>query len=78
VLNQCALVLEGVTLAEMVQFVIEMLVDLATGTVLHEKTAEDTESAHPYDLAESMTCQYLFLAYRPRAKLLAPQFNIQM
>lgn len=32
-LDQGSLVLEGVTLAEMVQLVVEMLVDLARGTV---------------------------------------------
>ncbi len=40
VFNQSALVLEGVTLAEMVEFVVEMLVDLAGGTIFDEKTAE--------------------------------------
>ena len=34
VLNQCPLVLEGVTLAEVVEFVVEVLIDLAAGTVL--------------------------------------------
>lgn len=43
--------LEGVTLAEVVQLVVKVLVDLAGGTVLDEKTAEDTEAAHPEDLA---------------------------
>ena len=33
-LNQRSLVLEGVTLAEVVEFVVKVLVDLATGTVL--------------------------------------------
>lgn len=51
VLDQCALVLEGVTLAQVVEFVVEVFVDLAAGTVLDEKTAEDSEAAHPDDLA---------------------------
>jgi hypothetical protein len=51
VLNKCALVLEGVTLAQVVELVVEVLVDLAGGTILDEKTAEDAESAHPNDLA---------------------------
>jgi hypothetical protein len=42
VLNQCSLVLEGVTLAEVVEFVVEVLVDLAAGTVLDQKTAQDS------------------------------------
>jgi hypothetical protein len=33
-LDECALVLEGVTLAEMVKFVVKVLIDLAAGTVL--------------------------------------------
>ena len=51
VLNQRSLVLEGVTLAEVVEFVVEVLVNLAAGTILHKKAAEDSESSHPYDLA---------------------------
>lgn len=50
-LNEGALVLEGVTLAQVVQLVVEVLVDLAAGTVLDEEAAEDTEAAHPKDLA---------------------------
>jgi len=42
VFDQGALVLEGVTLAEMVEFVVEMLVDLASSTVLDEKAAENS------------------------------------
>jgi hypothetical protein len=34
VLNQCSLVLEGVTLAQVVEFVVEVLVDLAASTIL--------------------------------------------
>ena len=34
VLNQCSLVLECVTLAQMVEFVVKVLVNLACGTVL--------------------------------------------
>lgn len=49
--NESTLVLEGVTLGEVVELVVEVLVDLSCGTVLYEKTAEDTETAHPEDLA---------------------------
>jgi hypothetical protein len=42
VFDQGALVLEGVTLAEMVEFVVEMLVNLAGGTVFDQKTAENS------------------------------------
>jgi hypothetical protein len=51
VFNESTLVLEGVTLAEEVELVVEVLVDLSGGTVLDEETAEDTETAHPEDLA---------------------------
>lgn len=51
VFNESTLVLEGVTLGEMVQLVVEVLVDLAGGAVLDEKTAEDSETAHPKNLA---------------------------
>lgn len=47
VLNQRSLVLEGVTLGEVVQLVVEVLVDLAACTVLDEQSAEDSETAHP-------------------------------
>lgn len=50
--NESTLVLEGVTLAEVVKLVVEVLVDLSGGTVLDEETAEDTEAAHPEDLAK--------------------------
>lgn len=39
--------LESVTLAAVVQLVVEVLVDLSACTVLDEKTAEDTKAAHP-------------------------------
>ena len=50
-LNQSTLVLEGVTLAQVVELVVEVLVDLAGGTVADEQTTEDTHAAHPEDLA---------------------------
>lgn len=43
--------LEGVTLAQVVEFVVEVLVDLSRGTVLDEETAENTLTTHPEDLA---------------------------
>lgn len=51
VLNEGTLVLEGVTLGQVVQLVVKVLVDLAAGTVLDEETAEDSQTAHPEDLA---------------------------
>ena len=49
-LNKGALVLEGVTLAQVVELVVQVLVDLAAGAVLNEKAAEDSEAAHPQNL----------------------------
>jgi hypothetical protein len=53
VFNEGTLMLEGVTLGEVVELVIKVLVDLAGGTVLNEETAKDPEAAHPEDLAIS-------------------------
>lgn len=43
--------LEGVTLAQVVELVVEVLVDLAVVAVLDEEAAEDAEAAHPENLA---------------------------
>lgn len=43
--------LECVTLAQVVELVVEVLVDLAAGTVLDQEASEDSEAAHPEDLA---------------------------
>jgi hypothetical protein len=51
VLNEGTLVLEGVTLAQVVELVVKVLVDLAGGAVLDQQTTEDTETAHPHNLA---------------------------
>ena len=50
VFDQSTLVLECITLAQVVQFVVEVLVDLARGTVLDEQSAENTQTTHPHDL----------------------------
>ena len=50
-LNKSTLVLEGVTLAGAVEFVVEVLIDLSGGAVLDEKASEDSKTAHPQDLA---------------------------
>ena len=63
VLNQCSLVLEGVTLAQVVKLVVEVLIDLAAGTVLDEKTAEDSETAHPNNLAVNSSIYGLHRSY---------------
>lgn len=49
-LNEGTLVLEGVTLGGVVQLVVEVLVDLARGTVLDQKATENPLTAHPEDL----------------------------
>ena len=51
-LNEGTLVLEGVTLAQVVELVVEVLVDLAGGTVADEQATENTHPAHPDDVAE--------------------------
>lgn len=51
VLNDLTLVLESVTLGELVKLVVKMLVDLACSAVLGEQTTENTLAAHPHDLA---------------------------
>ena len=58
-LNEGTLVLEGVTLAQVVELVVEVLVDLAGGAVLDQQTTEDTETAHPHNLAVG-NCQPQF------------------
>lgn len=49
--DQSTLVLEGVTLAQLVEFVVEVFVNLASSTILHKKTAENTQASHPENLA---------------------------
>ena len=45
--DQGALVLESVTLAEMVELVVEVFVNLASSAIFDEKTAQDPQTAHP-------------------------------
>jgi hypothetical protein len=42
VFDQSALVLESVTLAEMVELVVEVFIYLASRTIFDQKTAEDS------------------------------------
>ena len=56
-LDERTLVLEGVTLAEVVELVVEVLVDLAGGAVLDEQAAEDTQTTHPHHLTVPL-CQH--------------------
>ena len=41
-LDEGTLVLEGVTLAQVVEFVVKVLVDFASGAILDEETTEDS------------------------------------
>lgn len=50
-LDQCSLVLEGVTLAQVIELMVQVLVDLARGAVFDQETAKDSETAHPEHLA---------------------------
>ena len=36
--DESSLVLEGITLAEVIEFVVKVLIDLAAGAVLYEET----------------------------------------
>ena len=60
-LNKSTLVLEGVTLGEMVEFVVKVLVDLAGGTVSHKKAAENSLATHPQNLALRMSISVILL-----------------
>lgn len=51
VLNQCSLVLECVTLAQMIELVVKVLINLAARTILDQQTTENTETTHPDNLA---------------------------
>jgi hypothetical protein len=48
-------VLERVTLAQVVEFVVEMLVDLSRGTILDEKPAQNALATHPKNLTKIRT-----------------------
>jgi hypothetical protein len=65
VLNEGTLVLEGVTLAEVVELVVEVLVNLSAGTVLDKKAAEDTLAAHPKDLTARAVSTWKSMTRRP-------------
>lgn len=54
-LNQRSLVLEGVTLAQVVELVVKVFVDLTAGAVLDQQTTENTKAAHPHDLAVGLS-----------------------
>lgn len=50
VLNQSSLVLEGVTLGRQVQAVVQVLVDLASLSVLGQQSSQHSQSSHPHNL----------------------------
>lgn len=56
-LDQRPLVLKRIALREVVKLVIEVLVDLAAGTVLDEEATEDPLAAHPQNLP-IVRCQH--------------------
>lgn len=61
-LDERTLVLESVTLAQVVELVVEVLVDLAGGAVLDEQAAQDTQTAHPHHLT---VISSVHVQYRP-------------
>lgn len=78
-LNKGTLVLEGVTLAQVVELVVEVLVDLASGAVLDEQAAEDTQTTHPHDLTVSNVSAYCFRIYAIAVSIASPrQCNISL
>jgi len=48
--DQGTLVLEGVTLAQLIQLMVKVFVNLASSTVLDKKTAENPQTSHPKNL----------------------------
>ena len=58
VFYQSTLVLEGITLAQLVELMVEVLVNLASSTVLDKKTSKNTQASHPEDLA---VCPHLLV-----------------
>ena len=50
VFNQVSLVLEGVTLGGLVQSVVQVLVDLASVSVLGQQSSQNSQSSHPDNL----------------------------
>lgn len=48
--NQGTLMFESISLAQVVELVIEVLVDFASRAVLYKETAKDSETTHPQDL----------------------------
>lgn len=78
VLNEGTLVLEGVTLAQVVELVVQVLVDLAGGTVADEETTENTHAAHPEDLAVKRKTELVtsFLSHSTRSHLFISEGNL--
>lgn len=58
VLNQCSLVLEGVTLGSLVEVVVKVLINLSALSVLDEESPQDTKTTHPENLRRhtSISC----------------------
>ena len=52
VLHQRSLVLESVTLAQVVKLVVKVLVDLARITIFDQQSPENAKSTHPENLAK--------------------------
>jgi hypothetical protein len=62
VFNQRSLVFECVTLAEVIELMVKVLVNLARGTVLYKETTENSLTAHPENLTEDTNHQKHSLA----------------
>ena len=77
VLNEGTLVLEGVTLGEVVQLVVKVLVDLSSSAVLDQKAAEDTETAHPEDLAMVRVSNCSMCVRSPHSAMSCPSYRVR-
>jgi len=49
-LDEGTLVLESVTLAQVIELMVQVLIYLARRTILDEQAAKDTQAPHPHDL----------------------------
>ena len=64
--------LECITLAKMIQLVVQMLIDLAGSTVLDQKTTEDSQTTHPHNLTVEEQKSACFLFHESQSREIPP------
>lgn len=72
-LDEGTLVLESVTLAQVIELMVQVLIDLARRTILDEQAAKDTQAPHPHDLTvptQKMSVTHPFQFLSTPARLL--------